>query len=512
MTGDNRAVILYELNEVPWSVVDYYVTQRPKSNLARLLAAGQSLTTRHDDSPELQGLQPWRTWPSLHTSTYDHNSFDLGQDPATFRGDPIWDVAERAGLSVGLFGPLQSWPARRFAHGGFFVPDTFSQDSATVPSSLSRFQAFNLAMTSENNFSSDAALDVRTLSATGVDLVRHGLTMKSAGALVAHLVREMRDRRYKSLRPTMQVLPCFDLYWRLHRRHRPRLSVFFTNHVASMMHRFWGDAMPGYTEAHDYVADDVYGDFIRTAMDFTDRQLGRIRKYVAANPQTMLVIAASMGQGPVDSRFTDRGLFVLADHTKLVDQLGLRRADLGLTMYPHLSLVFGEEAAAQAAVGPLQSVTADGGRPLFSRFRVEGRTVTFAIDNALDTGGQELGLTVPVQFRPAGKQTIATATPAELGFTYRPRVGGDNTAYHIPEGMLLAYGAGIPRDPSRKEVDVLDVAPSLLANVLGVEPAPSMRGIPTLFGATDSRQRAADASGSSVTAGAGGDARLPWST
>src|SRR5918997_4187939 len=169
MPGDNRAVILYELNEVPWSVVDYYVAQRPQSNLAALLERGQSLTTHHDDSSELQGLQPWRTWPSLHTSTYSHNSFDLGQDPATFRGDPIWDVAEQAGLSVGLFGPLQSWPARRFAHGGFFVPDTFSQDAKTVPASLSRFQTFNLAMTSENNFSSDASLDPRALLATGVD-------------------------------------------------------------------------------------------------------------------------------------------------------------------------------------------------------------------------------------------------------------------------------------------------------------------------------------------------------
>ena len=466
MLGDNRAVILYELNEVPWSVVDYYVRRRPKSNLAALLDRGQSLTTRHDNSPQLQGLQPWRTWPSLHTSTYEHNSFDLGQDPATFRGDPIWDVAERAGLSVGLFGPLQSWPARQFANGGFYVPDTFSRDSKTFPRSLSRFQAFNLAMTSENNFSSDAALDPRTLLATGVDLMRQGLTPRSSRTLVGHVARELRDQRYKSLRPAMQVLPCFDLYWRLHRKHRPRLSVFFTNHVASMMHRFWGDAMPGYTDAHDYVADQVYGEFIKTAMDFTDLQLGRIRKYIAAHPETMLVIAASMGQGPVDCRFTDRGLFVLSDHNKLVSQLGLRPAELGLTMYPHLSLVFADDASARAAVAPLESVHTEGGRPLFSRFRVEGRTVTFAIDNAVDRGAEDVGLSAPVRFAPGDARDAATATPAELGFTYRARVGGDNTAYHIPEGILLAYGAGIPRDPTRKEVDVLDVAPSLLANVL----------------------------------------------
>ena len=72
----------------------------------------------------------------------------------------------------------------------------------------------------------------------------------------------------------------------------------------------------------------------------------------------------------------------------------------------------------------------------------------------------------------------------DMLFTSGPdnKIGGDNTAYHVPEGMMLAYGAGVTRDPSRKEVDVLDVAPSILANALGVEPAPSMRGIPSLFG------------------------------
>ena len=84
-------------------------------------------------------------------------------------------------------------------------------------------------------------------------------------------------------------------------------------------------------------------------------------------------------------------------------------------------------------------------------------------------------------FRPSGAENDVAGTPADLGLAVRPRLGGANTAYHIPEGMMLAYGAGVLPDPSRKEVDLLDVAPSLLANVLGIEPAPSMRGVPSLF-------------------------------
>ena len=169
---DARDVILYELNEVPWSVVDYYVEQRPDSNFAALVKNGQSLTTVN--SGPAGRLQPWRTWPTLHTSMYDHNSFDLGQDPDTFRGDPIWDVAEKAGLNVGLFGPLQSWPARKFAHGGFYIPDTFSQDSKTYPESLRGFQDFNLSMTRKMGFDSNVALNPRMLAGAGLDLLRHG--------------------------------------------------------------------------------------------------------------------------------------------------------------------------------------------------------------------------------------------------------------------------------------------------------------------------------------------------
>jgi hypothetical protein len=87
-----------------------------------------------------------------------------------------------------------------------------------------------------------------------------------------------------------------------------------------------------------------------------------------------------------------------------------------------------------------------------------------------------------LQFRPAGDQDVVSATAADFGLAFRTRLGGHNTAYHTPDGMLLAYGSGVPPDSSRKDVDVLDVAPSLLVNVLGVEPAASMQGAPSLFG------------------------------
>ena len=469
-----RSVILYELNEVPWRVIDLYLGARPGSNLAGLVPDALSLTTANADPVP---LQPWRTWPTLHTSLYtdEHNSFELGQDPSTFRGTPIWDVADAAGLPVGLFGPLQSWPCRPFRSGGFYIPDTFSRTPDTVPVTLRRFQQFNITMTRENAFSSDADPDRRQMLSAGLDLLRHGLTPASTATLASQLMKERRDHRYRGQRSTMQVLPTFDLYWRLHQRTRPRLSVFFTNHVAGMMHRYWGDWVPDYAASEDYEPDPVFRGFVPTAMDLFDRQLGRLRRYVDAHPGTLLVLAGSMGQGPIPYRHLAE-VFVLDRPELLLGALGVARAEVGLAMYPRISLAFASEAEARASVSPLQSVQGDSSGPLFRDFHVDGHTVSVEIN--YDQVG--LGADEPVRFVPSsGRPEVGS--PATLGIALRPRTGGGNTAYHLPEGILLAYGTGIEPDGGRQEVDILDVAPSLLANVLAVAPAPTMRGTASLF-------------------------------
>jgi predicted AlkP superfamily phosphohydrolase/phosphomutase len=63
----------------------------------------------------------------------------------------------------------------------------------------------------------------------------------------------------------------------------------------------------------------------------------------------------------------------------------------------------------------------------------------------------------------------------------RSRLGGGNTAYHVPDGILITAGDGIGSGGNRAEVSILDAAPSLLA-LLNVEPTPDMRGRPGLFG------------------------------
>ena len=163
-----------------------------------------------------------------------------------------------------------------------------------------------------------------------------------------------------------------------------------------------------------------------------------------------------------------------------------------MAMFPGLSLVFGDEAAAREAITPVESIRTEDGQQLFScpvfPRRREGKTATFTRRTLLPQPPSikldaDSGQHARLRYRPLGADNELVATPAELGLAARRILGGGNTAYHTAEGILLAYGAGISPDPSREKVDVLDVSPSLLANVLNVQPAPTMRGIPSLFAA-----------------------------
>lgn len=466
-------VVLYELNEVPWEIIDLYVDRRPDSHLARMLPRSRCQTTHNGDPTH---LSPWRTWPTFHTGLYteDHNSFELGQDPDTFRGVNIWDVAEQNGLSVGLFGPLQSWPPREFAHGGFHVPDTFARTSETAPASLSRFQEFNLSMTSELGFSPDAAVGPGRMVGAGFDMVRRGLSPWSATRLARHLVRERKDARFKAGRSMMQVLPAFDLFWRLVRKSDPDLSIFFTNHVAGMMHRFWGDAVPGYSSQHGYEVDEVFSGFVFDAMDLFDHQLGRILRRVDASKDTVLIIAASMGQGSIPYAHIGE-TYVVEDLARLASSLGLGPVEKGLSMYPMNSMEFPDKAAA-ARAGEILPLVMSGGDQLISDVRVDGASVSFRVRVEVD--GAELSHELEFSTEADGPKSAGTIE--DLGISTAERLGGGNTAYHIPDGIFITYGRDVEPEASRAMLDLRGASSEVLGHLGLAETWAAARAVPSV--------------------------------
>lgn len=123
-----RKVILFELNEVPWRILDDYVERNRGAGFARALERSHSYEAVAADRGH---LSPWVTWPSLHRGVNDevHMIGDLGQDRSTADElyPPIWRLLHREGVDVGVCGSLHSFPPPDdMSSYSFYLPDTFA--------------------------------------------------------------------------------------------------------------------------------------------------------------------------------------------------------------------------------------------------------------------------------------------------------------------------------------------------------------------------------------------------
>jgi hypothetical protein len=81
-----RPLLLLEVNEIPWRVIDRFHGQPEYPALTRFFSTARNLTNVAVDSGE---LSPWITWPTFHRGMPKeaHGILHLGQDPTTFGGN-----------------------------------------------------------------------------------------------------------------------------------------------------------------------------------------------------------------------------------------------------------------------------------------------------------------------------------------------------------------------------------------------------------------------------------------
>src|SRR5262245_56347316 len=185
MTG--RKVLLVELNEVTWDLIDPLIERGKLPVFARLKREGVHAAPMSVDMPP--HLDPWITWTTVYTGRPqdDHNVFFLEQPPETIRADRIWEICHRSGLRVGVYGSLCSWPPREV--NGFYVPDTFAQDTSTYPATLEPIQRLNLTYTRSIRLPADHD-GLRFKARLGARLLGQGLRAGSAARIARQLATE----------------------------------------------------------------------------------------------------------------------------------------------------------------------------------------------------------------------------------------------------------------------------------------------------------------------------------
>jgi hypothetical protein len=453
-----RRIILFELNEVPWRIVDDYVAANPGSALARILPGARCYTSIAADRGH---LSPWTTWPTLHRGVNDerHMIGNFGQDrtEADKLYPPIWEQLCNQGVSVGICGTLHTFPVPEDIESySFYLPDTFAAEPTAFPKPLEDFQAFNLAMARassrnvDTSISKDAAW--RFLKATP----KIGIKPTTFAALAAQLVAERRKPWLSTRRRSFQALLAFDLFQKQLTERRPAFSSFFTNHVASAMHRYWAASFPAdYSDVQlgdDWM--DKYRGEVPWAMAQADAMIGKLAAFADANPEYQLWIVSSMGQEATFAQPLESQLY-LVDLPAFMSALDIPASAWAErpAMLPQSNVRI-EPDHADAFEAELRRIEVRGESLSYTRADDGFFSMFWGQSNLHDQSGSLIR---------AGE----VVEPAELGLqTVEIEDRSDTTAYHVPQGTFAIYD---PADRSAKpaerpEVSVLEIAPALLAN------------------------------------------------
>lgn len=477
-------IILFEMNEVPFRVIDYYCERRPNSALAQVVRSADQYETVTKD--EL-ALDPWISWPTLHRGVPDaqHRILHLGQPlGSTNKGyPPIWQLLRSGGASVGVFGSLHSSAAPEDVSSyAFYVPDYFDNDVFTHPVSLRSFQTLNLKMTRDSARNVARKVPIGAAAEFVMRAPALGVRARTALRLAKHLALELVRPAVRIRRRNLQPLLSMDLFLRQLEKSQPDFATFYTNHVAASMHRYWGAAFP--EDFADGVLESVwtakYESEIFAAMDTLDDLLAALKAFLDRHSDYRLVLASSMGQAAIEARHTYEFLTV-TDLAQFMAGLGLRESEWQAkpAMVPCQCVVVVPEkreefltslhalsidgARAIESVSPTAPMSFDESAPNF--FQVFIQFDHYEGDGSGDLAGERIKL-------------------SEIGIGTMAHEDGVNcTAQHIPNGSLLIYNPTQPRPRTSKRevVSTTAIAPMLLKH-FGMTPPEYMDlgDLPTL--------------------------------
>jgi hypothetical protein len=459
---DQPKILLVELNELTWNLIDPMIEQGQLPTFAYLKQEGTWAAPMSVDLPPQ--LDPWITWTTVYSGRpqAEHNVFFLQQPPETIHARRIWEICHEQGLRVGVYGSLCSWPPQQV--NGFYVPDTFAPNTDTYPATLRPIQELNLTYTRSIRLPADH--DGLWLKARlGAKLLSLGLRPQTITRIVRQLAHERLNPKARWRRVALQPAVNLDFFSRLYRQMQPEFASFHTNHVAHYMHTYW-KAMQPEVFPQETSPDEVqtFGGAIAHGYCSADDLLRGMLSLQDAN--TVLVVASSMGQQPFLSKLR-QGKYIaqLRSLDRLLDILGAQgRARALSTMSDQFNIYPDTPKTMNEMVNALQSVYIDTpGRPMF--------TVT-TLENSL---------TVTLRHYEEISEDSHCYFPhraMDNSFRFEDLVyctGMVKSGCHDPQGMMLLYGPGIRRGGHIADCNNLDIAPTLLA-LLGLPIPAEMKG------------------------------------
>jgi arylsulfatase A-like enzyme len=456
MAKSGRKVLLLELNEITWTLIDPMIRRGRLPNLARMRREGAWGSPVALEKPP--HLDPWITWVTMHTGVDRsiHGASVLEQDARTIRAKRSWDYVLEAGKSVGVFGSISAYPPRPVA--GFMVPGPFAPGSETYPEYLRPVQELNRRYTQVHN---QIVQDKNALAMArqAFEVFRLGLSAATAGRILQQLCLERLRPHLRWKRVGLQPLVNYDVFATLYRRYRPDFATWHTNHAAHYMHRYWramdDSRFPVSASPEEKIK---YGGAVEYGYDLCDEVLGRFLD-LCDDHETVVVVASSMGQQPYVHELYPGGKIAVRfkDLSRILAIVGARGVtDIVPTMLPQYNVTIPEVAERARVRDLLRAAVCQGGtHPDAIHVEETGDILTLTPRGLAHRGGEE-----QVRYAFPGAP-FAKPEGYALEELFACDAPTPKEGMHDPRGMVIFHGPGIRRGV---EIDVspLDLLPTML--------------------------------------------------
>lgn len=351
MTDSSRELVLIELNEVNFDFVRRYIARGELPTFKRLIAShGLAETTSES---EYEHLEPWIQWVTAHTGkTFaEHGVFRLG-DIVDHDFDQIWEVLEKAGMTVGAISPMNAKNRTRSA--AFFVPDPWTRTTVTGDHSLHLLaQALSQAVSENASGRIDASSYVKLIRG----LAAH-FRVSTFGLLIRLALGRKASAWYGAVFLDRLLADVFVRQWR---RHRPNFASLFLNAAAHIQHHYMFSSVvyDGPNQNPEwYLAKGR-----DPLLDIYRLYDGIVRDLVSLPGAPRVMIATGLHQDPYP---TELYYYRLQDHAGFLTRIGVTFDSVLPLMSRDFTVSFATDAEAREAEATLSAVQAPEGMPLFN--------------------------------------------------------------------------------------------------------------------------------------------------
>jgi hypothetical protein len=451
-------LILLEFNELSPPVIKQLMAAGELPNFERLYNESEVYETEADE--RAPNLEPWIQWITVHSGIpyRDHGIQRLG-DGHELSEPNLWDYASERGRSVWVCGSMNI--NYRTPINGWVLPDPWVTKVRPHPEDeLGPYYRFVSANVQEHT-REEAPLARSEQLAFVTFMVRHGLSLATAAAIVRQLASERRSNtRWR--RPVILDRLQFDLFRSHWKRAKPAFSTFFLNSTAHYQHIYWRHMDP---ESFDVKPDPAERAIYEDAIPYGYRQMDSMcgRFLDLAGDDTTLVLLTALSQEPC-LKYEDIGgkmMYRPKEFGRLLDALDIHDpAESAPVMAEEFQIDFATEDAARDAERKLAAARYQGAPAM----RVERRgTNIFAacgIVEQVDSGA--------VLELDGSERTIPF-------FDLFYQLELVKSGIHHPDGLMWIRTPARTHSVNDEKVPLVAVAPTML-RLMGIDPPDRMKG------------------------------------